>query len=89
MSNEEKVMESCNEIPEDVQERQDFHLAFHCILNQNMGDDPEDDRINYVGIISIIMAMYKAYPEGSVARDLIETHLDKISDVVFGFDDLR
>jgi hypothetical protein len=67
----------------------EFHKAFHVVLNQLVDDAPDQNAVmDYPGVMSVIMAMFKVAPEGGIARDVISEHLDDVMFNVFGLDDI-
>jgi DNA-binding phage protein len=88
------ILNTDPEPPETAEEQEPsehdaFHKAFHVVLNQLVDDADQNTVMDYTGVMSVVMAMFKAAPEGGIARDIISEHLDDVMETLFFHDDIK
>ena len=88
------ILNTDPEPPETAEEQEPsehdvFHKAFHVVLNQLVDDADQNTVMDYPGVMSVVMAMFKVAPEGGIARDIISEHLDDVMETLFFHDDIK
>jgi len=64
------ILNTDPEPPETAEEQEPsehdvFHKAFHVVLNQLVDDAEQNTVMDYPGVMSVVMAMFKVAPEGA------------------------
>jgi hypothetical protein len=88
------ILNTDPEPPETAEEQEPsehdvFHKAFHVVLNQLVDDAEQNTVMDYPGVMSVVMAMFKVAPEGGIAYDILNEHLDEVMDTLFFHDDIE
>ena len=72
--------------PDEDDEYEQFHRAFHVVMNQLTDDGDPGEVMDYVGCMKVVMMLFSVAKKDGIVHEVINNHLDSIMETLFHCD---
>jgi predicted esterase YcpF (UPF0227 family) len=70
----------------EVDEYEQFHAAYHVVMNQIVDDAENHEIIDYVGCMRVTMMLFDVAKKDGIVKNVVSRHLDCILETLFHCD---